>query len=177
MAFDINEMKAQLTGGGARPSLFQVRILNAGDGSADLKLPFMVKTAQLPASNLSVINVPYFGRQIKEVGTRTFEPWSITVINDEDFLVRDAMVNWSRRINAHRRNTRGFGSSAPAEYKSRAEVVQYGQDGAIIKTYQFEGLFPTQVGAIELSWENGDAIEEFQVTFEYDYWEEAGFEG
>lgn len=170
MAFSVNEIKSQLQFGGARPSLFQVRFTNPATGEADLKVPFMVKAAQLPASTVSAIEVPYFGRRIKVAGTRTYENWSVTVINDEDFKIRRAIESWSRRINTYIGNLRDFGTAAPAEYKSRAEVIQYGQTGNILRTYQFEGIFPLNVGAIELNWESGDQVEEFQVEFAVDYW-------
>lgn len=174
MAFNINEIKSQLQFGGARPSLFQVRFINPATGEADLKVPFMVKAAQLPASTISQIDVPYFGRRIKVSGTRTYENWSITVINDEDFKIRRAIEAWSRRINSYSGNARAFSSAAPAEYKSRAEVIQYGQNGNILRTYMFEGIFPLNIGAIELNWESGDQVEEFQVEFAVDYWHVPG---
>lgn len=170
MAFSVNEIKSQLQFGGARPSLFQVRFTNPATGEADLKVPFMVKAAQLPASTVSQIEVPYFGRRIKVAGTRTYENWSVTVINDEDFKIRRAIETWSRRVNTYIGNLRDFGTSAPAEYKSRAEVIQYGQTGNILRTYQFEGIFPLNIGAIELNWESGDQVEEFTVEFAVDYW-------
>jgi hypothetical protein len=170
MAFSVNEIKSQLQFGGARPSLFQVRFTNPATGEADLKVPFMVKAAQLPASTVSQIEVPYFGRRIKVAGTRTYENWSVTVINDEDFKIRRAIEAWSRRINTYIGNLRDFGTAAPAEYKSRAEVIQYGQTGNILRTYQFEGIFPLNIGAIELNWESGDQVEEFTVEFAVDYW-------
>lgn len=170
MAFSVNEIKSQLQFGGARPSLFQVRFTNPATSEADLKVPFMVQAAQLPASSVSQIEVPYFGRRIKVAGTRTYENWSVTIMNDEDFKIRRAMETWSRRVNTYIGNIREFGSSAPAEYKSRAEVVQFGQTGQILRTYQFEGIFPLNIGAIELNWESGDQIETYQVEFAVDYW-------
>ena len=87
MSFNINEFKSQLVGGGARPTLFQVQILNPVLPNADFKVPFMVKTAQLPGSTLGTIEVPYFGRNVRYAGDRTFEDWTVTVINDEDFAI------------------------------------------------------------------------------------------
>lgn len=170
MAFSVNEIKSQLQFGGARPSLFQVRFTNPATGEADLKVPFMVKAAQLPSSVISQIEVPYFGRRIKVAGTRTYENWTVTVINDEDFKIRRAIEAWSRRINTYRGNTRDFGSAAPADYKSRAEVIQYGQTGNILRTYQFEGIFPLNISTVEVNWESGDQIEEFTVEFAVDLW-------
>ena len=94
MAFNINEIKSQLVFGGARNSLFQVQITNPANGTGDLKVPFMVKAAQIPAATLGVIEVPYFGRKVRIAGDRTFAEWTVTVINDEDFLIRNAMEEW-----------------------------------------------------------------------------------
>ena len=102
MAFNINEIRSQLTFGGARASLFQVQFTNPANGVADIKVPFMVRAAQIPSSDLGVIEVPYFGRKIRLAGDRTFADWTVTVINDEDFLVRNAMEQWSNQINSLR---------------------------------------------------------------------------
>lgn len=175
MSFDINEIRGQLQGGGARPSLFQVQFNHPSMGDGVFKVPFMTKAASLPASTIGQIPVPYFGRTIKVVGTsRTYENWSVTVINDEDFRVRKALEAWSRQMNTYVGNQRGYNTSAPAEYKSRAQVQQFSQTGEVLRTYIFEGLFPVNVGPIELNWENGDAIEEFTVEFSLDWWEVAG---
>jgi hypothetical protein len=111
MAFNVNEIRSQMVGGGARPTLFQVQITNPANGAGDLKVPFMVKATSLPASNLGTIEVGYFGRKVKVAGDRTFDEWSVTVINDEDFLIRNAMEEWMNQINLHQQNTRGFGTS------------------------------------------------------------------
>lgn len=165
MAFNINEMRAQLTYGGARQNLFQVRINNPANGAGDLKTPFMVQAAQLPGSDLGVIPVFYFGRQMKLAGDRTFAEWTVTIINDEDFLIRNAMEEWSNRINRLQRNVREID-----RYKSQAEVIQYAKDGTPIRTYIFDGIFPSNISPIEMDWSTTDQIELFQVTFQYDYW-------
>lgn len=174
MAFDINEIRGQLQGGGARPSLFQVQISHPTMGDGAFKVPFMVKAAQLPASTVGAIPVPYFGRNIKVAGPRTYENWTVTVINDEDFRVRKGLEAWSRQINTYVGNLRGYGTSAPAEYKSRAQIQQFSQTGQVLRTYVFEGIFPINVSAIEMAWENGDAIEEFTCEFSLDYFTIAG---
>lgn len=173
MAFNINEFKAQLTGGGARPTLFQVQITNPILATADLKLPFMVKTAALPGSTLGSYVVPYFGRQIKYAGDRVFEPWPVSIINDEDFLVRNALEAWSNAINSHDSNTRAL----PQQYKSNAIVTQFSKDGSALRTYVFEGMYPVAIDSIPLGWDQTDAIEEFGVTFEYDMWRVEGATG
>lgn len=174
MAFNINELRSQLTFGGARSSLFQVTITNPANSTADIKVPFMVKASQVPASTLGVIEVPYFGRKIRLAGDRTFADWNVTVINDEDFLVRNAMEQWSNQINTMQGNLRQFGSASPLLYKSTAEVTQFSKTGVPIRTYKFHGIFPTEIAAMDVSWENTDQIQEFSVNFQYDYWEVSG---
>src|SRR6056300_1965195 len=143
MAFNINEIKSQLTFGGAKASLFQVQITNPINGIADLKTPFMVQAAQLPESTLGTIEVPYFGRKVKLAGDRTFAEWTVTIINDEDFLIRNAMENWMAAINSHQGNVRQLASAAASEYKSQAQIIQYSKTGVPLREYTFNGLFPT----------------------------------
>lgn len=170
MAFNINEIKSQLVYGGARPTLFQCQITNPIQGAADLKVPFMVRSTTMPASTLGTIEVPYFGRKVKVAGDRTFDTWSVTVMNDEDFLIRNAMEEWSSSINTHLDNLRATGSSQPIDYKSRAQVTQYSKDGLALRTYSFEGIFPVEISDIAVDWDTTDSIEEFTVTFQYDWW-------
>lgn len=173
MAFNINEFKSQLVGGGARPTLFQVQITNPILSVADFKVPFMVKTAALPGSNLGVYAVPYFGRFVKYAGDRTFDDWTVTIINDEDFLIRNAMESWMNAINSHDSNTRAL----PQSYKSNAIITQYSKDGRALRTYIFEGIHPVSVEPIQMGWENQNTIEEFNVTFQYDLWKVEGSTG
>jgi hypothetical protein len=165
MAFNINEFKSQLTGGGARSNLFQVQILNPVDSTADFKVPFMVSAAVLPASSIAETLVNYFGRPIKYAGARTFDSWTVTIINDEDFLVRNAMEAWMNGIVSHDSNLQ----SLPQDYKSNALITQYSKNGEPLRTYKFEGLFPTSVAAQTMDWDT-DGIQTFDVTFSYDLW-------
>lgn len=174
MAFNVNEIRSQLTLGGARNSLFQVTIQNPANGVADIKVPFLVKAAQIPASTLGTIEVPYFGRKIRLAGDRTFADWTVTVINDEDFLIRNAMEQWSNQIQSLQGNLRTFGGASPSLYKAQAQVTQFSKTGVPIRTYQFSGIYPSNIAPIELDWNATDTIEEFQVTFQYDYWEVSG---
>ena len=174
MAFNVNEIRSQLTLGGARQSLFQVTIQNPANGVADIKVPFLVKAAQIPASTLGTIEVPYFGRKIRLAGDRTFDAWTVTVINDEDFLIRNAMEQWSNQIQSLQGNLRTFGGASPLLYKAQAQVTQFSKTGVPIRTYNFNGIYPSDISAIDLAWDSTDAIEEFTVTFQYDYWEVTG---
>ena len=174
MAFNVNEIRSQLTLGGARGSLFQVTFSNPANSVADIKVPFMVRSAQIPESTLGTIEVPYFGRRIKLAGDRSFGDWSVTIINDEDFLIRNAMEEWSNKINSLQGNLRAFGAAAPLLYKSTAEVTQFSKTGVPIRSYKFNGIYPSSVSSIDLNWADTDSIEEFQVTFQYDWWEVSG---
>lgn len=171
MAFNVNEIRSQLSLGGARNSLFQVTIQNPANGVADIKVPFLVRAAQIPASTLGLIEVPYFGRKVRMAGDRTFADWTVTVINDEDFLIRNALEQWSNQIQSHQGNLRQFGSASPSAYKAQAQVTQFSKTGNAIRTYTFNGIFPTEISPIELDWNATDTIEEFTVTFQYDWWE------
>ena len=178
MSFNVNDIRSQLTFGGAKASHFQVMITNPINNNADLKTPFMVQAASLPGSNLGTIEVPYFGRKVKIAGDRTFDEWTVTVINDEDFLIRNAMEEWMANINAHVGNTRQTQSASPADYKSQAQITQYSKTGTALRTYNFNGLFPTNVAPITMDWDTTDDIERFDVTFQYDYWDiSAGITG
>jgi hypothetical protein len=174
MAFNINEIKSQLTYGGARQTLFSVQLFNPANGAGDVKTPFLVRSASIPEARLGNIAVPYFGRKINLAGDRTFPEWSVTVINDEDFLIRNAMENWSNSINSLEGNVRTFGTSSPTAYKSDGIVTQYAKTGAILRQYTFHGIYPADVSQIDLDWEATDRIEEFRVTFLYDSWEVSG---
>lgn len=174
MAFNINDIRSQLVLGGARPSLFQVTISNPANSIADIKTPFMVRATQIPASTLGVIEVPYFGRKVRLAGDRTFGEWSVVVMNDEDFLVRNSMEEWSNQINTLQTNLRGFGAASPLLYKSTATVTQFSKTGVPIRTYTFNGIFPIEVSTIDVDWNATDTIEEFTVTFGYDWWEVTG---
>lgn len=169
MAFNINEIKSQLTYGGAKAALFEVQLLNPIDAAGDAKVPFMVQAAALPESTLGMIEVPYFGRKIKVAGDRTFAEWTVTVINDEDFLIRNAMENWLNAINSHESNRR-----LNVSYKSQAQITQYAKSGEPLRVYNFNGLFPTAVSPIQMDWNTTDQIETFDVTFQYDWWSIAG---
>lgn len=169
MAFDVNTFKSELKLGGARPNLFEATLTSPAGGMADFR--FMCKAAQLPGSTIPSIDVPYFGRQVRYAGNRTFEPWTVTVLNDENFTIRNSFEAWMAGINGHTSNLQSTGAS---EYKTDGKVFHYGKDGGLIATYSFLGVFPTELGAIELAWDTNDVIEEFTVTLAMDYWTHAG---
>lgn len=171
MAFNITDFQGQLTFGGARANLFQVTIDNPVDNGTFLKSSFMVQAAQIPEATIGVATVNYFGREVKLAGNRTFGDWEVTIINDEDFLIRDGMERWSNAINGLQTNLRSSPLATTAQYKRSATVTQFSKTGNPIRSYQFIGIFPTTVGAIDLDWSSNDAVETFPVTFSYDYWQ------
>ena len=193
----ITAFKSKLAGGGARPNLFEVEIPSfpeaagqnvwrTGDNQEADTFKFLCKTAQLPASNISEIGIPFRGRTLKVAGDRTFDTWTVSVINDENFLLRNAFEQWMQGISKNSNNT---GATNPASYMTYALVHQLGrgaENGAFstsnssavngqaikpLKSYTFFDIFPTEVSAIELSYDNSDVIEEFSVTFQVQYWE------
>lgn len=171
----IQNIISELEFGGARPSLFEVNIFPPGLVGTETmvpKLTYMCRAANLPEANNGVIEVPYQGRKIKVCGNRTFPEWTITVMNDEDFLVRRAFEAWEQALNAHRENIRtGGATSAPLSYKGSATVTQISKEGKNLRKYNFVGVWPSNVSAIDLDWGTTDAIEEFRVTLQYDMWE------
>lgn len=178
MPFNINTFKQNgLVFGGARPSLFEV--LLSVPKTIDLNLAtenrfrFLCRAAELPEMTVSNIEIPYFGRKIKVAGERTYADWSTTVMNDEDFTVRAMFEAWSNAINrvvANVRDPRLRDAVSSEMYKTTIQINQYGKEGTLIRSYELVGAFPTQIGAIALDWESGNAIETFTVNFAYDYW-------
>tara|TARA_Y100001937_G_scaffold77675_1_gene105339 strand:- start:1184 stop:1711 length:528 start_codon:yes stop_codon:yes gene_type:complete len=165
----VDDFKSKLTGGGARPNLFKVTCNFPTYVGADVELAsFMVKAAQLPASVLGIVEVPFRGRKLMMAGDRTFEPWTVSVLNDTDFAVRDAFEKWSNGINAHSANT---GLANPTDYFADMVVEQLDNSGSVVKKYDFRGTWPSNVGAIELNYDEATAIEEFEVELQIQYWE------
>ena len=174
MVFNINDIRGALPLGGARPTLFSVQFVNPSSSVADIKVPFLCEAASLPDSRLGVIQVPYFGRTIKLAGDRTFNPWTVTIMNDEDFAIKNALETWSNAINSMQGNLRGFGTSASAAYKTNALVRQYGKTGQTLREYTFNGIYPAEISQIELNWGSTDSIERFSIGFQYDFWYVSG---
>ena len=174
MAFNASEFRAQLEGDGARPNLFSVTLifpsLAINSAAAGQKTTFMAKSAQLPASTLGMVPLYYFGRETKWPGNRSFADWTLSIINDEDFLIRNSLESWMNAINSHAGNLRNANAINPSGYAVDAIVSQYGKAGSVINTYKFVGMFPVDVSTIDLDWGSNDSIEEYSATFAYQYW-------
>ena len=181
----LSAFKSRLSGGGARPNLFEVSIASfpssiqdAWNADENESFKFLCKSATLPASNVANVDVPFRGRILKVAGDRTFDPWTVTVINDEDFKVRTAFERWA---NVMSKLDDATGVSNPASYMTDAEVSQLGRgaslnattnDGGqseVLRTYRFYDIFPTAITEIALSYDTGDTVETFDVTFQIQY--------
>ena len=165
----VDDFKAKLRGGGARSNLFKATINFPGYAAGNVELTsFMCKGAQLPQSIIEEVPISFRGRILKIAGERSFEPWSVTVLNDTDFGTRDAMERWMNGINGH---TTNVGLVNPVDYQADLIVEQLDRDGTSIKRYDFRGAFPVNVGEIDLDYDTAGQIEQFQVVFAYQYWE------
>ncbi len=176
MAFNINEFAAAgLPLGGARPSLFQVTFdTPQGIQSVAARVAFTASAAALPGMTTGVIPIRYFGREVKFAGNKTFDPWIVTILNDEDFQVRNALEQWSNAINLHAENIRDASLATPTDYRTTATVSQYSKvNKTVLRTYELINAWPSNIGTIDLDWENSDQIERFTVEFTYDYWRPA----
>ena len=185
----ISQFRSKLAGGGARPNLFEVNINDFKFSEWDNEtFQFLCKAAALPSSNITPIEIPFRGRLLKVAGDRTFDTWTVSVINDEDFKLRSSFENWMNGIS---KLSDASGATEPNSYMGNATVNQLGRSpegrfgnansgdgdasggGATLeplRTYYFDGIFPTEVSSIDLSYESGDAIEEYTVTFQVQYW-------
>ena len=141
---------------------------NFGAGDATAFGTFLVKAANIPASVVGVVDVPYRGRMLKIAGDRTFEPWTVTILNDQSFKFRAFFESWSSNIQALQQNFQN--SNTIADYQAMAKVRQMDRKGSIIRTYKFEGIWPSNISAIELDWGNNDTPEEYTVEFQVQYW-------
>ena len=168
----LSDFKAKMTGGGARPNLFEVVLqfpISAPTDTDTLqKTRFLVKAAALPASNIGPIEVPFRGRVLKLAGDRTFDTWTITVLNDTDFAIRSAFEKWMNSMN---RMEDATGTQDPAFYQSDAYVYQLDRDGSTLRTYRFHDVFPNNLSSMDLNYETTDQIHEFTVEMQVQWWE------
>jgi len=175
MAFNVQEFRAQFQYGGARKNLFKCLItfpgIVPGGSAAGAKAEFMCKTAQMPGSTINAIDVGYFGRKLKVPGDRTFDELSLTIINDEDYLVRRAFEEWSNGLNAHVLNVRNPAALETNQYQSDLTLVHYDKIGQENKRYKFVGVWPSAIQGEDHGWEDNDSISETQVTMQYQWWQ------
>ena len=172
---NIDDFKANLIGGGARANQFRVTISPPPGIAIGLdvrRTSFLVQSAQLPAMTLGEVEVAFRGRKIYVAGDRSFEgTWNATVINDTDFMIRNAMERWNNGINDLANNT---GITTPADYQSDLVVEQLDRDDTILKSYVFRSAYPLSVGSIELNVATDNELETFEIQFRYQHFEASG---
>ena len=184
----LSQFKSRLAGGGARPNLFEVTLpafpgaaeefWGEGENESNTKFSFHCKAAVLPASNVAEVPVSFRGRQLKVAGERTFEPWTVTIINDEDFGLRTSFEAWMNKLSKLNDAT---GVTNPTSYMTNAYVKQLGRgfekfsetnvggESSVLRTYKFYDIWPTTVSAIDLSYDTDGQVEQFDVTFAVQY--------
>jgi hypothetical protein len=181
MAFNLDQFRGALQFDGARPNLFEVKMTfpTLGEGAtiqssrAGNQISFFCRAAQLPGSTVNAVPVNYFGRELKFAGNRTFPEWTVTLLNDEDFTLRNAFELWLNGLNSHAGNRRNRLFTQSTSYTQNGSVTQYSKTGVPLKSYDFVGMFPIDISPIDVDWASNDAIEEYQVTFAYQWWESA----
>jgi len=190
-AFDLQGFRSQLKGDGARPNLFEVQMAMPGTGIATIgtsaadisrNIAFLCRAASLPGSTMGIATVPFFGREFKLPGNPSYPEWTVTIINDENFTIRNSFEKWMNALNGHLSNLRDPAGYNSSEYSVDAHVIQYAKGGAssptaitanagVLKKYKFIGMWPTTVSPIELGWDTNNQVEEYSVTFAYQWWE------
>lgn len=165
----VDDFKSKLIGGGARANLFQATVNYPAYAAGDSELTsFLCKAAQLPGSVIAQVDVPFRGRQLKIAGDRTFENWTITIINDTGMEIRNAFERWMNGINEHVNNE---GILNPNDYMADMAIEQLDRANNVTKKYDIRGAYPVNVSSIDVSYDTNDAIEEFTVELAYQYWE------
>jgi hypothetical protein len=177
MAFTVQDFRSQLKYDGARPNLFECTItfptgVVSEPAASQEQFTFMCRAASIPGSTVAPISLAYFGREIKVAGNRVYPDWAVTIVNDEDFKVRNAFEQWMNALNSARFNLRDAGMVNNAFYQQDAYVRQYGKAGNLLKEYKLIGVFPTDISPIDLNWASNNTVEEYGVTFAYQWWEE-----
>jgi hypothetical protein len=180
----IDDFKANVASDFARPNLFQVDLAFPSGIINNASLvnlgKFTVRAANLPSSQIGVIEVPFRGRVLKIAGDRTFEPWTITIQNDSNFALRNAFELWASSIQAYNENftsAAGLGDAddstgyfADMKVHQLARDIKDGNRPKVLKSYKFYNIFPSNIAAIDLDYGNNDAIEEFTVELQVQYW-------
>ena len=166
----VDDFKSKLTGGGARANLFKATVnFPSYVATSDVELTsFLCKGVQIPSSVIAPITIPFRGRQLQMAGDRTFEPLTLTVINDASFVVRNAFESWANGINNFAENT---GLSNMNDYICDVVVEQLNKAGETTKKYDFRGCWPSNVSTIDLNYDTENTIEEFTVELQVQYWE------
>lgn len=177
MVLSVDQFKDKLIGGGARANLFEVELqlpdavpFTSSESIQTISeaSKFLVKTAEIPGSTITPIIIPFRGRQVKISGDKTFDPWTVTVLNDTNFTIRSTMERWMAHMNNH---IDGQGQSRPSLYEAQLKVSQISRnENKATHSWLFVGAWPSDLGPISVSFDNENQIEEYQIAFQYQYW-------
>ena len=176
MAFNPGEFRSQMEFDGARPNLFQIQmqfplIAGANPQIAQQKFSIMCRGAQIPGASVSPVTLNYQGREIKVPGNRNFSEWTVTVYNDEDYIVKNQFDRWLNAFNTHRGNLRSPTAINASQYSSDPIVTHYGKSGNTIQQWKLIGAFPVDIAPIDLDWANNDVVSDFSITLAYQWTE------
>lgn len=179
---DVLSFLSNLPGSGARPCLFRVQMsfptLVPNGGVGNNLMTFNAEASAVPGDDIGEIELGYMGRKLYYPGDRTFEPWTITVICDENYAIRDCFENWMSAINSHVGNIRSASAATPAGYSTNPVIQQLSKvDGPPLKTYQFQGAWPTKIGAMDVDWNTNNTVGKFDVSLRYQWWDALGQTG
>ena len=168
--FNVDQFKAALVGGGARANQFFVALsfptyVTLG-AAATAQAAFLVNAATLPGSIVNPTIVPYRGREVKLAGERVFQPWTITVLNDVSFNIRNQLERWMAGMNDLQNNS---GRTNPRDYQANLTVTQLDRNNNPLKVYTLHSAFPVDLGDIQLNYGDNDTIESYTVTFQYQH--------
>lgn len=170
---NIEEFKARLGAGGARPNQFRVSLaFPSYVPNVDTSYSLLVTGAALPASNVNPAIIQYRGREIKLAGERIFDPWTITIVNDSEFSLRTPFETWMNGMN-NRENNTGF--LTPSEYQADIIVEHLDRNDQVLAggRYTLRNAFPINMSEIALQYAQNDIFEEFTVTFQYTHYDVA----
>lgn len=194
-AFDLQGFRSELKYDGARPNLFEVQLNLPGTGIATIgnaaettrSIAFLCRAASLPGSQMGIATTAFMGREFKHPGNPVYGDWTVTIYNDEDFTIRNSFEKWMNALNGHRSNLRNPQAVSSDQYSVDVYVMQYAKKGLDIatnrsdfraggslKTYKLIGAWPSNISPIELAYDNNNTIEEYSVTFTYQWWDDVG---
>ena len=175
--FKISTFRTALKSG-SRPNLFRIDVTApAGQPSLANIYTTLVRSAALPSATIGTIELPMNGgRRFKIGGDRVFSEWTSTLLNDENYELRTALETWQNSMvftDFGIDSSLGNRSADNSGLYGSILIYQLDETGASVDsaTYRLVNCWPSDISAIDLSYDTTDAIEDFTVTWTYDYFE------
>ena len=170
--FNVDSFTSALKGGGARTNLMWAKMTNSTYLTNGGDFTYMCKASNIPASTITAIDVPYFGRNVKVAGeSREFAPLTTTVVNDEGQAILAAMTAWMEDLNGATTNaTKKNLFASRTSYTCDIELEMYKKDGVKDQNWNFVNCWPSNISAIDLNWDSVNTIQEFVIDWQYDYY-------